>query len=270
MIYSAAPEPVMMRHVVTIGMLAALLPGTAAAQAPAAFEVASVRRNSGNAPGNIQVLPNGVNVTNLPLRGIIGLAYGPLNPATSIEGPDWINTTRFDVVARTAGAVPSGELRGLLKALLAERFRLAVRTEKRPLTINALVLARADGRLGPQIKRSAVDCGGGRAGGPPECTPPPGGFGRIIIVGRPVSQLASLLQLAMMQTVRDKTGLTGSYDIDLSYAPLFAPESVLEQEYRDRPPLFTALQDQLGLKIEAQKEETDVIIIDRVELPTEN
>jgi uncharacterized protein (TIGR03435 family) len=260
----------------------ALLTTTAAAQEPRpAFDVASVKRNtSGTTQANAQVQPNGVNLVNLPLRAIIGLAYGPLNPATSIEGPAWINTARFDIVARTAGEVPSAALRGMLQALLAERFMLAAHTEKRRLATQALVLARPDGRLGPQFRRSGVDCTGVGAGGsgaadsagrpPGDCAPRPGGLGRIIIVGRPVSQLASLLTLAMMQTVRDKTGLTGPYDIELSYAPMFVPESVLEPAQLDRPPLFTALQEQLGLKLEPQQEDADVLIIDRVELPTEN
>ena len=146
----------MFRRGTAVVAIAVVWVAVVAAQDKAArFEVASVRRNtSGTTQANAQVLPNGVNLVNLPLRGIIGLAYGPMNPNTSIEGPDWINTARFDIIARTSGEVASGELRGMLQALLAERFKLVTRTEKRQLTVQALVLARGDGRLGPQIQRS--------------------------------------------------------------------------------------------------------------------
>jgi len=258
-----------------------------AAAAPAAqdaatsgFEVASVKRNtSGTNQVTAQVLPNGVNLINLQLRAIVGIAYG-VNQQSGLAGPEWMNTARFDIVARTASEVPSGELRGMLQALLAERFHLAAHTETRPQITSALVLARSDGRLGPQLIPSTVDCAAPRAGGPGDsavdatrqaaCGPRPGGLGRIILVGSPVSGLASLLAVGLRQTVRDKTGLTGSYDIDLSFLPEQVPASVLEPAMLDRPTLVTALQEQLGLKLESHQENVDVLVIDRIEQPTEN
>jgi uncharacterized protein (TIGR03435 family) len=209
-------------------------------------------------------------------------------------------------------------MQAMMKTLLAERFRLVAHAETREMPILALVLARSDGRLGPQLKKSAVDCaalaapqrGGpppdGRGGPPPNGrrgdgsglagrgTPPPagtafslgerpqcggrGGFGQMIAGGLPISQFVTQLSQLTSRVVVDRTGLTGGYDIDLKWTPTpdqlppgppppgFEPPPVDP----NGPSLFTALEEQLGLKLDAARGPVDVLVIDGIEPPTEN
>ena len=250
------------------------------------FEVASVKRNVSQNPASIQVLPNGVNVINQPLRVILQAAY-EINQFRIVGGPNWIHTDRFDIVARTATPVPSGELRPMLQTLVVERFNLVARKEKRPFPAYAMVLARKNATLGPQLTLSTVECGpppgarGANVDRKPSaqavaCGPRPGGgFGRVWLVGTPLPQLAAILGLTLGQTVLDKTGLTGRYDVDLSFAPDPArlPAGVeLDRNAPEfaRPSLFTAVEEQLGLKLEPFKEELDALVIESVEQPKEH
>ena len=125
------------------------------AQAPAAFEVASVKPNkSGTTQANIGMPPNGVNFVNLPLRGIIQLAFGINQPSKLVGVPDWAVTERYDITARAAGPITQDERRLMLQALLADRFKLVARLEKREVSILALMLARNDGKLGKNLVES--------------------------------------------------------------------------------------------------------------------
>ena len=177
--------------------------------------------------------------------------------------------------------MPGERVRAMLQALLAERFQLAVHSETRRLPAYTLLLARSDGRLGAKLRPSSAECAAQRSAGGAAatqsndagviCGPRPGGPGGLILVGSPISQLAGLLSLVLGgQTVIDQTGLTGRYDIDLSYEPERSLPGASEVDVRDRPSLFTALQEQLGLTLEPRKEPIEVLVIDRVELPTEN
>src|SRR6516165_916633 len=123
------------------------------AQTPSpTFEVASVKPNkSGTTQANIGMPPNGVNLVNLPLRGIIQLFFQINQPTKVIGIPDWTITERFDINARAAGPITADERRLMMQALLADRFKLVARKEKRELTILALMLNRADGKLGPNL-----------------------------------------------------------------------------------------------------------------------
>ena len=265
--------------------LLALPAAALTAQAPPAFEIASVKLNkSGTTQANIGMPPNGVNFVNLPLRGIIQLAYG-INQPTKLAGiPEWAVTERYDITARAAGPITQEERRLMLQALLADRLKLVARLEKREVSILALMLARNDGKLGKNLVESK-GCIGPNSAAAKEapsagaeiriCGPRPGGFGKIILVGTPIPQFTSLLALALGSTVVDKTGLTGSYDIDLTYTPERPlPEGVnLPGPPPDPngPSIYTALREQLGLKLESQKVQEEVLVIDHVERqPSEN
>ena len=161
----------------------------------------------------------------------------------------------------------------MLRSLLADRFKLVVRQEKRELPVYALVKARSDGGLGPRMKASAVDCGPtGRGRGAPAPGSPPGppaGCRALItpsgvnFEGQTTAHLATVLGMAVRQTVIDKTGLVGGFDLQLSFSPdsAPAPDSNL-------PSLFTAVQEQLGLKLESTRAPMEVVVIDSVERPT--
>ena len=155
-------------------------PARLRAQAPQAdtptFEVASVKPNK-SGEGFVQLGGRGgqFTITNAPLRLIIRNAYR-LQDFQIIGGPGWLNSDRFDIVAKSDPTATQDQTQAMIKALLAERFKLKVHTESRDLPLYALHLARSDGKLGPQIKTAAVDCAAlaaARRGGPP----PPGAGG---------------------------------------------------------------------------------------------
>lgn len=130
-------------------------------QAPLRFEVASVKPSEGgNQPATISESPSGLyTATSMPLRTLIRNAFGVQLDELLVGGPEWVNSARFDISAKAENPRPSIEhRRQMLQALLQERFKLAVHTESRELRIYILVLARADGRLGPRLTRPTIDC----------------------------------------------------------------------------------------------------------------
>ncbi len=266
-------------------LLLALPLAALTAQAPPAFEVASVKPNkSGTTQANIGMPPNGVNFVNLPLRGIIQLAYGINQPSKLAGVPDWAVTERYDISARAAEPITTDQRRLMLQALLRDRLKLVARLEKREVSILALVLARNDGKLGKNLVESkgCIDprnaATQGAAPGDaqtPVCGPKTGGAGRLLLTGIQLQQFTSLLGLMLQRTVVDKTGLTGRYDIDLTYTPeqslpagVNVPGPAADP---NGPSIYTAVQEQLGLKLESQKELEEVLVIDHIERqPTEN
>ncbi len=262
----------------------------AAAQATGdpTFEVASVKPNNGDGPIMSTTQPGGrVTMVNVPLRMLIRTAY-QLQDEQIVDAPNWISAEHFDIVAKAAGDVPpptpgnSGPLQLMMRSLLAERFKLAVHRETREFPAYALELARRDGRLGPQLRPSAVDCAAiaaarGSGGGAPPASAaarPPCGVraagGQMIAGGLPLSQLAVLLSSMVQRVVIDRTGLTGSFDLDLNWTPDRTPQAAgpLPQSDPNAPSIFTALQEQLGLKLESVKNPVEVLVIDHVERPT--
>src|SRR5215467_5229066 len=246
------------------------------------FEVASVKPNkSGTTQANIGAPPNGVNIVNLPLRGIIQLFFQINQPSKVIGIPDWTITERFDINARAAGPISADERRLMMQVLLADRFKLAARKEKREVTILALMLNRADGKLGPNLieNKTCILPNGARGETTPDpktpvCGPKTGGAGRFLLVGQTMQQFTSLLALSLGRTIIDKTGLTARYDIDLSFAPerQLPPGVEIPGTPADSngPSIYTAVREQLGLKLEQQKDQEEVLVIDHIERPSEN
>jgi uncharacterized protein (TIGR03435 family) len=247
------------------------------------FEVASVRANrSGSNQTTMNRTANGVTIINLPLRAIIQFSYGISQPSRVVGAPGWIAIERFDIVAR--GTVNGlDDVRVMMQALLADRFKLAAHTEQRSVPAYTLVLARRDGRLGPSTTPSSRECppagptgrGGeaqGGAGSPAAegCGSRPAGPGEFNFASVPIDLFASILSLSQGRPVIDRTGLAGNYDIRL----MFAPDPISGREpdplTEGRPSLFTAMVEQLGLKLEAGNQLQDVLVIDRVARPDEN
>jgi len=246
------------------------------------FEVASVKPNkSGETTSFLTAKPGGnFAVGNMTLRGLIMYAYG-IQGFQLVGAPDWVATERFDITAKAAANVPPtpiGQLSPealMLRSLLEDRFRLSAHRETRDLPIYALVLARADGRLGPRLRQTTSDyCAklreaAGKPGatpaptGSPVCGMRPGGSGNEITAGAvPMNELARLLNVVAARTVVDRTGLNGVWDFDLQWSPPNAPNAD-----PDRPSIFTALPEQLGLRLDATTGPVEVLVIDRVERP---
>jgi uncharacterized protein (TIGR03435 family) len=178
-------------------------------------------------------------------------------------------------------------MRLMVRRLLVERFGLRVRTETRQMGTYALVLAARDGRLGDRMKPSTVDCQAlidagkvvmPRPGGPrPLCAWRIGlmnGLSTMWVDGIRMARFATLLEPMAMRSITDKTGLTGTYDIDLQFLadrglPI-VPVAGTPAVSNEVPPLFTALQDQLGLKLESSRGAVTVVIVEQVQMPTPN
>jgi bla regulator protein BlaR1 len=255
------------------------------------FEVASVKPNTSAGPNQIRVgMPgNGrFNITNMPLAELIRFAY-ELQPFQLTGEPDWANSQRFDVTATTNGNLGPGVIRQMVQSLLAERFNLAAHTETREMAIYEMVLARGDGRLGEKLREAGPECApmtlppgmkppppppppgaGARAGLPPGC---PMIFGNGFMSARRTSmeQLARNLSRTVRRIVVDKTGLTGFYDADLEFSPdtPLAPQAPGAPQFpapsSDAPAIYTAMQEQLGLKLESARGPVEMLVIDRVE-----
>lgn len=273
-----------------------------------AFDVVSVKRNTSGGPMLQRNTPGNIAMFNVPVRQLVRLAY-QLQDFLIVGAPDWANTDRFDIEGRFEPPPPgpppqTPRMLLMLRTLLRDRFGMVARTETREMPILALRLVRADGRLGPQLKPAAVDCaalnaarGRGPAGGPPldgRGAPPPGtpfslgerpacgdrmAFGQLLAGGLPMSRLATqILSQLTGRVVVDRTGLTGGYDIDLKWTPTpdqlppGPPPPGIEPPPIDPngPSLFTALQEQLGLKLDTERGPVDVLVIDRLQQPAEN
>jgi uncharacterized protein (TIGR03435 family) len=255
------------------------------AQPPPAFEVASVKPNkSGTTQANVGMPPNGVNYVNLPLQGIIQLSFQINQPSKVIGMPDWAFTERFDIQARAAGPITADERRLMMQALLADRFKLVARREKREVSVLALVLARSDGKLSPKLTESKGCIQPANAFAPPAqaapgdqpaCGPKPAGPGHLLVLGSTMQQLTSLLTFMVGgRTIADKTGLTARYDLDLTFTPEqqipLGPNPPAAADDPSGPSIYTALREQLGLKLESQKDFEEVLVLDHVERPSEN
>jgi uncharacterized protein (TIGR03435 family) len=245
-----------------VGLSFSLLAQSPAGPKPPAFEVASIKRNtSATERPSLTINAGRVTIRNGPLRAIIRSAFA-LQAFQVVGGPDWIDTDGWDVTAKAepgAERQPTGQM---MQSLLADRFKLVAHKETRDLPVYALVFARQDHAFGPKLHASSTDC--------------QKEVGALIArTGRPLCGIRSvsghielnatrispnfLRTLAPItgRSVVDKTGLTGVFDAELVWSDSEAG-----------PSLFTAIQEQLGLKLEAQRGPVDVLVIDHVERPT--
>ena len=224
------------------------------AQRPApAFEVASVKENtsvssvssiSGPSPGRFTIV-------NMPLRFIVLEGLGLLDHQL-LGAPDWTNSARFDITAAfPEGSMPERDWRPMLQQLLVDRFNLTVHHEMREAPSYHLVLTRKD-TPGPQLVRTD-----GRCDKPAACT---------LVVNRQsltartqaIQKILPALQSLAGRPVIDRTGLMGTFDIDLKWS----------DNADTGPSIFTALQEQLGLKLESSRDPFDVVVIDAIRRPT--
>jgi uncharacterized protein (TIGR03435 family) len=236
------------------------------------FEVATVKLSpppSGDAiPINLGTAINGtVTLTNTTLSECLQYAYGIVT-SDLISGPDWTKSreVRFDIVAKAASDIAVDQLRLMLQSLLADRLKLAVHTEKREMSFLALIVA----KNGPKLAPAKVNN-----------DRPPQVAGRIVHPQMPMSMLATLLSRFERQTVIDQTGLRGPFSVELHWIPDALRERALQGGLPpvvngqpmdlNGPSLYTALQEQLGLRLESRKGPVDVLVIDHADkVPEEN
>jgi uncharacterized protein (TIGR03435 family) len=261
---------------------------SAHAQTPAdaeTFEVVSVKVRTEAAGGQSATSPDRYTRMNVSLRGLIQDAYG-LQAFEIAGGPEWAaGNVRFDVLAKAASVPTREQLRVMLQHMLRERFALRTHRETREMPVYVLRLARADGRLGENLTKTTVDCAvieaerlrtgeklvPLKAGERPVCRifltarPRPGGALTLHhqSSGTDSREFANWLAPYLSRTVIDRTGLSGDFDIDLSFSPggnaAPADETVS---------IFAALPEQLGLKVDAERAPVDVLVIDSADMPT--
>jgi uncharacterized protein (TIGR03435 family) len=252
----------------------------------AAFEVVSVKRNQLGGPGSFGVEPGGrLAVVNMPVGMLIWISH-KVQPFQIVGAPDWINSERYDIRAKPAEGT-SGDrdmLLTMVRQMLSDRFQLQVRAERREMPMYRLVRADPDAPLSKTLKPSQANCTAQSArGGPPSATPPPGGRctvmirpgGVATIVGYPMAELARMLGPMVNRVVVDETGLQGNWDLELEFEPPAPPPGFggpaePPAPTGDAPPIFTALREQLGFKLESARGPVDVFVIARIERPAED
>ena len=241
------------------------------------FDVVSIKIDtSASAASTIGFDPGGrFEAIGESLQRIISAAYsaGAMLPRNQIiGGPAWIDTDRFVMHAIGDPNASPENRTAMLRAALADRFKLAAHHETREMPIYNLVKARADGRLGDRLRPSDVDCEKVRSAGtvpppsPGEVPPCIKGFGTRKLMGRgmTISEFAAgQLVRFVDRPVEDHTGLSGPYEWTLEWSGDSTDQSLPAT-------VFTALQEQLGLRLEPGRGAVDVVVIDHVEHPTEN
>ena len=241
------------------------------------FEVATVRpTTSDGTSASIGPRPGGRLVaTNQTLCSLIRNAFN-LQPYQIISGADWMESDHWDIQAKAAetdlddkGMMPSRQFMLRLQSLLEDRFRLVARWETRELPVYALVLLKP-GTFGPKLKVHTGDCSR-----PPGSEPRPAGRAPVNCGTRTNSTMASakttgtgITMLTFARNISDttaryvidKTGLAGVYDLELEFTPEPSPDTT-------GPSVFTAVQEQLGLKLEAQRGPVEVFVIESAQKP---
>jgi uncharacterized protein (TIGR03435 family) len=257
----------------------ALLSGAPLSGQGPAFEAVSIKVNrSGESRSQFRGTLSGISVTNQTVLDVIRNVWN-VNRLQIVGGPSWAGEDRFDIEARASGKAGRDELVAMMKTMLADRFKLALHPETRPIPVYALVLARSDGRFGPTLRQSLAKCDTRNPpapGTPPPQPPPPldgvdlpscgtnTGRGMLRAAGIQLEAFTRNMAGVAGRIIVDKTGLTGTYDMVLRFNPDANDTS------SDLPSLFAAVQEQLGLKLDAQTAPAEVLVIDRVERPTEN
>lgn len=259
------------------------------------FEVASVKRSAPFKPGVFfgparggpgTADPEQITWSYATLKGMLMTAYDM--KSYQVSGPDWLNTERYDVVAKVGNGATKEQVQAMWRNLLTERFGVALHHESKELQVEELVIAKG----GPKLKESKEDPATPPPEGPPKLNhgelagpglvtrifPDPHGPRALTVAkAQPISQLATMLTNQLHRPVLDKTGLTGKYDFSLEFAPVLnvppplpgAPSGATAAE--PAPDLAAAVQQQLGLKLVASKATLEVIVIDKAEkVPTSN
>jgi bla regulator protein blaR1 len=265
-------------------------PVAGAATKVPAFEVASIKPNkSGMGMTMLRTTPVGFSASNVSLKALIQQAYG-VEEDQILGAPSWLGSERYDMEAKVASSdtdalhdLNPDQRRLMLQPLLADRFQLKVHTELRDLPVLALVVAKGGPKL-HEAKPGDTYPNGLKGfdgeGGPGMMLMRPG---QLTAQGLDLSSVAKLLSQQLGRTVQDKTGLTGKYDFTLQWKPdrdpspmpgapppgQQGPDATLSPDSSEAS-IFTAVQEQLGLKLESRKAPVEVLVIDHVEAPSEN
>ena len=261
----------MARRIAVVAFAAGVTAGTAllAQQPPpvsgARFDVISITLNKNRSPA-MGMFPDGTfTATDMRIRQIITVA-GPEDVVDVMGLPDWAMRERYDIIAKPApqSHPTPDERRQMMHNMMIERFKVAGHLEEADRDGFALVVAREDGRLGPGLKASTRDCRGAdrdKCGGRT-------GLGQLEMNGMVLDDMTRFLARLAGAPVTNRTGLDGFYDATLHFTRQLRADPTAPPE--DGPSIFTALQEQLGLKLVPEKTKVKVFVIDHIERPTPN
>jgi uncharacterized protein (TIGR03435 family) len=268
---------------------------TDTAASPLRFETVSIKRNTGFTAQMSRLTEAGLTATNVPVRHLLWAAYGPPIRVSQIDSaPEWIDSDRFDILAKAPlGATEwRGHSTEMLRSLLADRFKLVAHLGSRELPVYALVVTRPVGSPGLRMAPSQIDCRP-KPGASSPCGLS-GSAGRLEGCGITMAQFVGILanhlgasnRIQFDRPVIDRTALSGTFDFNVEWTPdpiareALAPSQSAPRvfEYKpysfplesNAPTFLKALQDQLGLKLDAQLTPQPVLVIDQIEPPTEN
>lgn len=245
---------------------------SAQSQPPAkpTFEVASIKpSNSADDRVSFRITPGGrVAINNGSAKMLIMMAYN-LKPHQLEGGPNWLDSEKYDITAKAEGPDNPDQLKVMMQSLLADRFKLTFHRETREMPVYALV----PGKNGPKLHTAEVSDGKGRRFRI--------GRGQIELLGADMAGLADALSNVVGRAVLDRTSIAGNYDFKLEWTPDESENPILKGPPNGRegaapapdaagPSVFTAIQEQLGLKLETQKGPVEVMVIDHIERASEN
>jgi uncharacterized protein (TIGR03435 family) len=256
-------------------------PAPAATDTQPVFEVAAIKENhSANGNSNSDTNQGRFKATNVSLKNLIQYdAYGIPGPRI-LDGPKWLDSAKFDIDAKTEDSVTEhlqgldnkqrkAESQAMFQQLLADRFKLAVHWETRELPIYALVVLKNGSKLQP-TKETGDGSGTSTNGN--------GSTVQFTAKNISIPELAESLTQELSQevgrTILDKTGIEGKYDLTLKWATSLDSTPVSNAadgaSPNSLPSIFTAIQEQLGLKLESSKGPVQVLVVDHAEMPSEN
>ena len=273
----------MARTCIAIGLATIIVTGAIGADQVAQSPVqevsryeASIRRNTtpdARPIGGQGMRPDGFVVTATRPRDLVEMAYDTFSFGRIVGLPAWTSDERYDVLAKTVGELT--DFRVLLQALLRDRFSMRSHTEDRLMPAYVLTVLRPDGRLGPRLNPAAVNCDdaegvqkarANKAPGVPVCGGT-SGRNRIWFSGMRIASLANALSSLLNRPVIDRTALAGRFDLLVEYS---APDIPDPTDAADRVSLFTALQEQLGLRLQPEEVPLNVLVVDSIARPTDN
>jgi uncharacterized protein (TIGR03435 family) len=247
-----------------------------------AYDVASIKPGKSGDGSTLLYRLDGLTATGLPLKFLIKEAYGIEEDQIS-GAPNWVNSETYDIEAKVDGAdaaelarLSADQRKLMLQSFLGERFKLKIHWETKQLPILALVIAKNGPKLQEAKPGDTYPNGIKGPDGKPEghAGPMTWGRGRLTGQGIEIAALVAPLTQQLGRIVQDKTGIKGKYDVELRWtddvtAAMGPPDGRAASD-SSGPSIFTAIQEQLGLRLDSQRAPVDVLVIDHIERPSAN
>jgi uncharacterized protein (TIGR03435 family) len=257
----ATKQGEMMRVILTMLLLAgAWATVVAQERQPRAFDAVSIKESepTGTSGGGMRLLKGDIRVEHLPASSIVGIAH-QLDSYRVVNAPDWTTATYYDILAKADAETSREDTFAMMRAMLVERFRLVAHRETQP--VQGFAIVRASSNLGPGLRPSTINCEENPRG--PRCAEGAITLTSLRAFGSPIANVVKIVSSVMRAPIIDKTNMTGTFDVDLRWSRDASPTD-------DTPVMPTALQEQLGLRLQREPVPTEVLVIDHIERPTEN